>query len=273
MTLDAHPAMLPVAPVLAAWTMLPASLPVPGLGALPVNAFLWKGPEPMLVDTGLAMLGENFLGTLGVEIDPADLRWIWLSHADPDHVGNLARLLEAAPRAGGRHNLPRHGQARALRPRHGPGAPHRPAPAVRSRRPALRPVRPPYYDAPETMGFYDPVDRVLFAADAFGALMPEIVPEIDALDEETLRDGLVCWSAIDAPWLGRVDRAALGRTLDAIERLDPAAILSGHLPLARGGARRLTRIVAESYGRGTTAAPDALSMESLLDGLIADGIH
>jgi hypothetical protein len=273
MTLDAHPAMLPVAPVLGAWTMLPASLPVPGLGALPVNAFLWKGPEPMLVDTGLAMLGEGFLAALGAEIAPADLRWIWLSHADPDHVGNLARLIEAAPRAEvvttflgmGKLGLAGldTGRVRLIDP-------HRPFEAGGR---LFVPVRPPYYDAPETMGFYDPVDRVLFAADAFGALMPEIVPEIHALDEGTLRDGLVGWSAIDAPWLGRVDRAALGRTLAAIERLDPAAILSGHLPLARGGARRLTRIVAESYGRGTTAAPDALSMESLLDGLVADGIH
>jgi glyoxylase-like metal-dependent hydrolase (beta-lactamase superfamily II) len=273
MTLDAYPSMLPVEPVLGAWTMLPARLPVPGLGALPVNAFLWKGPEPMLVDTGLSMLGEGFLAELGAEIDPADLRWIWLSHADPDHAGNLARLLAAAPRAEvvttflgmGKLGLAglATGRVRLLDP----------AGPFEAGGRGFVPVRPPYYDAPETMGFFDPVDRVLFAAGAFGALMPEIVPEIDALDERTLRDGLVGWSAIDAPWLGRVDRIALGRTLDAIERLDPTAILSGHLPLARCGARRLTRIVAESYGRGTTTAPDALSMESLLDGLMAGRIH
>lgn len=49
--------------------MLPSRLPVPGLGTLPVNAFLLKGPEPMLVDTGLAALGNEVFSSLAPEID------------------------------------------------------------------------------------------------------------------------------------------------------------------------------------------------------------
>lgn len=30
-------------------------------------------------------------------IDPADLRWLWLTQADQDHIGSLARVLESAP--------------------------------------------------------------------------------------------------------------------------------------------------------------------------------
>lgn len=81
------------------WRVLPAFLPVPGLGGLAVNAFLLKGAEPVLVDTGLATLGEAFVEALEAEIDLDDLRWIWLSHTDADHIGNLARILERAPRA------------------------------------------------------------------------------------------------------------------------------------------------------------------------------
>lgn len=81
------------------WTVLPAWLPVPGLGALPVNAFLLKGPEPMLVDTGLAALSDDFAARLAEAIDPDTIRWIWLSHTDADHIGNLDRILDLAPKA------------------------------------------------------------------------------------------------------------------------------------------------------------------------------
>ena len=30
-------------------------------------------------------------------IDPADLRWIWLSHTDFDHIGSLHTLLDENP--------------------------------------------------------------------------------------------------------------------------------------------------------------------------------
>jgi len=78
---------------------LPSWIPVPELGALPVNSFLLKGDEPMLVDTGTSGTGSEFLDALASQIDPADLRWIWLSHMDADHIGNLERVLTAAPGA------------------------------------------------------------------------------------------------------------------------------------------------------------------------------
>jgi hypothetical protein len=117
----------------------------------------------------------------------------------------------------------------------------------------LHQVRPPYYDAPETMGFFDETDRVFFAADAFGALLPGSVETIDQIPADALRDGLVAWSSVDAPWLAQMDQGALGRTLGLLDRLAPAHVLSGHLPVARGLAT-LTGIVRDAYGRGTTEA-------------------
>ena len=99
MSLDDAPRMLAAQRLTGAWTALPAVLPIPGLGVLPVNGFLCTGPEPMLVDTGLAALGPGFMAALELAIDPAGLRWIRLSHQDLDHVGNLDAVLERAPRA------------------------------------------------------------------------------------------------------------------------------------------------------------------------------
>ena len=106
---------------------------------------------------------------------------------------------------------------------------------------------------------------MLFAADAFGALLAEPYEEAAEIPQAALREGLLAWAWIDAPWLGQVDAAKLGRTLGAIERLDPAAVLVGHLPVSRGNVRRLTRVIARAYGQGLATVPDGLSIERLLD--------
>ena len=86
--------------------VLPSYFPIPGYGILPINAFVLKAAEPVLVDTGLALLSDEFLPQLSSVIDPEDLRWLWLTHVDPDHIGSLHRLLDEVPRFAGHHDLP-----------------------------------------------------------------------------------------------------------------------------------------------------------------------
>ena len=254
MTLDPLPALHETRHVAGDWHVLPGWLPVPGLGALPVNAFLLAGAEPMLVDTGVAALSDAVLAGLEARIDLSDLRWIWLSHTDADHIGNLDRILARAPNARVITNFLGAGKMGML----GAGDPDRlrllePGEIVEIAGRRLHQVRPPYYDAPETMGFFDAADRILFAADAFGALLPEPVGSIDELPATALHDGLVAWSSIDAPWLAQMDRGSLDGMLGALDTLDPAHVLSGHLPVAQR-LGTLTGIVRDAYGRGTTNA-------------------
>jgi hypothetical protein len=72
--------------------VLTSNFPIPGFGFVPVNAFVLKGPEPILVDTGTVVESADFLSALRSVIDPADLRWIWLTHTDFDHTGSLQQL-------------------------------------------------------------------------------------------------------------------------------------------------------------------------------------
>src|SRR5512142_2633215 len=76
-------------------SVLSDQLPVPGLGFLPVNAFVLHAAEPVVVDTGLSLPGRGFMDVLGAVVDPPDVRWIWLTHPDRDHTGALFDLLEA----------------------------------------------------------------------------------------------------------------------------------------------------------------------------------
>jgi glyoxylase-like metal-dependent hydrolase (beta-lactamase superfamily II) len=251
----------------ADWRVLPAFLPLPGLGGLAVNAFLHKGAEPVLVDTGLAALGDAFVAALEAEIDPADLRWIWLSHTDADHIGNLTRLLALAPHARVVTNFLGMGKMGLLGLDTDRVHLLEPGDRLRLGDRELVPLRPPYYDAPETLGFLDTRARALFAADSFGALLPAPAERVAAIEPSALRDGLVTWSAIDAPWLATVDRAALGRALSALERLAPATLLSGHLPVAEGGIATLTALVHDAWCLGPSAGADPQSVEAVAEAL------
>ncbi|WP_264299734.1 MBL fold metallo-hydrolase [Nisaea sediminum] len=219
---------------------------------MPVNAFLMKGPEPVLVDTGLSALRAPMLERLFQEIDPEDLRWIWLSHTDADHIGNLDRILELAPNATVVTSFLGAGKMGLM----GVGDPDRfrllePGEVFEAGGRRLHQVKPPYYDAPETMGFFDETDRVLFAADAFGALVQGRADEIDEIPAPALREGMIAWSSVDAPWLANIDRPSLAGILGMLESLGPEVMLSGHLPVAHR-LETLTGIIRGAYGLGIT---------------------
>ena len=50
--------------------------PVPSFGILPVNAFLIRAAEPVLVDTGMALLRDEFMEKLSSLIDLGGLKWL-----------------------------------------------------------------------------------------------------------------------------------------------------------------------------------------------------
>ena len=77
--------------------VLTTNFPIPGYGQLAINSFLLHGDVPVLVDTGPVVERESFMTALKSVIDPVDLRWIWLTHTDGDHIGALGQLLAEYP--------------------------------------------------------------------------------------------------------------------------------------------------------------------------------
>ncbi len=261
------PTMLAPRRLSAEWTALPAWAPLPGLGVLAVNALLLKSKEPVLVDTGMAAYGDDFMAALENEIELGALRRIWISHADVDHIGNLARVLERAPKA--RIATGFLGMAKLALMGFDPSRIDvlQPGQAFAAGGRELHPLRPPYYDAPETTGFYDPKDGLLYVVDCFGAVLPAPVDTVESVSTETLHHGMRVWSSIDAPWLSSIDRPAFSRSLAAIERFEAKHLVSAHLPPLEGDVATVTRPVFEAYGNSAIPAPDAAAAESVLRGL------
>lgn len=213
--------------------VIPTYWPVPGLGTLPMNAFLLRSAEPVLVDTGTAVLADQFLGALSGLIDLAALRWIWLTHEDRDHTGSLTRLLELAPRA----------TVLATFLSLGRFSPDGPLPPQRTRivNPGdevpvgdrvLTAVRPPIFDSPGTLGLVDRSTGAYFSSDCFGAPLAAdvaVAETADQVDAAVLRAAQIGWATTDSPWVTMADRDSLAAQIEHVRRFEPSVILSSHL--------------------------------------------
>src|SRR4051812_6569833 len=76
-----------------------SAITVPGLGTLPINSFVLLAQQPVLIDAGLVNDSDAFMTALRAVIDPAELRWIWVTHDDADHIGALQAVMASAPNA------------------------------------------------------------------------------------------------------------------------------------------------------------------------------
>ena len=202
-------------------------------------------------------------------IDPADLRWIWLTHTDFDHIGSLHRLLEenerlrvitsflgvgimglAAPLPMDRVYLVNPGQRVEVGDR------------------TLTAVRPPAFDNPITTGFCDERSGIFFSSDCFGALWTRCPSPPRTCPPTTLRQGQVFWATVDSSWLhrGRPSGFAVGarahpgpRTHDGPEQ-PPAGGPGTSTRAAAGRARRRAR-------RPPFVGPDQAALEQMLAGV------
>jgi flavorubredoxin len=246
--------------------ILTSNFPIPGYGLVPINAFVIKGPEPILVDTGAAIQSGEFVPALRSIIDPDELAWIWLTHTDFDHMGSLQQLLTDHPRL------------RVMTTFLGMGIMSLSAPLPLDRVRFVNPgekvvvgnrtltaVRPPVFDNPSTTGFYDDKSGAFFSSDCFGALLQTVPQSAAELSDNDLQDGQVFWATVDSPWLHKVDRSALAGELEEIRKMAPKMILSSHLPAAPGRmTERLLAALAAAPGAQPFVGPNQAAFEEML---------
>ena len=244
---------------------LPSYLEVPMLGLVPVNAYLLRARDPVLVDTGMAAESARFLESLRSVIDPKDLKWIWLTHPDADHTGSLHALLEEAPHLKVITTFLGYGIMGLSKPLPldrvyflNPGQ------HISLRDRTLTAVTPPTFDNPSTTGCYDSRSGALFSADFFGAVLSAPVQEAGAIPSADLHDGQLLWEAIDHPWVRKVDRLKFAEDLDSIRRMNPRLILSGHLPPATAMTSTFLDTLAGAPDAAPYVGPDQAAMEKLL---------
>jgi flavorubredoxin len=249
--------------------VLPTSLAIPGVGNIIINAFVILAEEPVLVDTGIAADRTEFLDALRSVIDPGELRWLWLTHDDADHTGNLDAVMALAPAI----RLVTHGlgvlrlatwcpvpldRVHAVRPGDHIDAGDR----------QLHALRPPVFDNPMTAGLLDDKTGALFSVDAFGAILPTTPQDAADVPEADLAAGMTAWTTFDTPWTHLVERDRFGRAVTEFARLDPAMIFSSHLPAAAGTSiDQFAKVLEAVPDADPFVAPDQHAFEAILAGM------
>jgi glyoxylase-like metal-dependent hydrolase (beta-lactamase superfamily II) len=244
---------------------------IPGLGSLPINAFVVHAAQPVVVDTGLSTNDKDFLTELSDVIDPADVRWIWLTHPDRDHTGGLMALLEAAPQAklvstflgvgilGCQYDVPMD-RVHLLNPGQDLD--------VGDRR--LSSFRPALFDSPATTGFLDRNTGALFSSDCFGAPLssPELAGSetLSSVPADELRAAQLMWASADSPWVHGVDRATWPAHVGAMRAMEPSAIFSTHLPPSIGVPDAMWDTLVEAPDGPRFTGPDQAALEEMLAG-------
>ncbi len=245
--------------------VLPAHFSIPGAGFLAVNAFIIRAGEPVLIDTGMGIESEEFMKALSSIIDPQDLRWVWLTHDDADHTGNLQKVLEAAPNA----QLVANSLAVLRMSSAWPIPMHRvhwlnPGDSISVSDRKLTAIRPPLFDNPTTIGIYDNKSEVLFSADCFGAIIPSPAENAEDIAERDLAQGMISWGSGDCPWVHMVKTSVFSQALDRIRQLSPKMILSAHLPPARGKTEQFLEFLEMVPTSTPFVAPDQAALEQIL---------
>jgi flavorubredoxin len=198
------------------------------------NSLFIRAAEPVIVDTGMVINRDIWFDDLFSLVEPNEVRWIFATHLDDDHIGNLTEAIELCPNANvvinwaasGRlcssFDIPRErirtvddGETLDVGDR------------------TLRAVRPPVYDSAHTRGLLDTKTGVYYAADAFCAPMPaEPVDRVDQMPALMWERGMAMVHHYSlCPWISMVDEAKFQTEVKKLAGLNVEVIVGAHTPL------------------------------------------
>ena len=240
-----------------------------GEGTAPVsialNTMLIRGEQPVVVDTGASEHREQYLEDLFSLVEPEDVRWVFVSHDDVDHTGNVNAVMAACPDATliiDWFMQERMGATLEVSPLRWRWMQDGETLDVGDRQ--LQLVRPPVYDSPTTRGLFDPTTGVYWASDAFATPMPVPVRDVTHIDPEVWAGGMATFNQYISPWLLLADERRYQATVDRIEAMQPTAIAGCHTPVIAGdrvaGAMDITR---RTPGEVVPAQPDQAVLDQI----------
>jgi flavorubredoxin len=203
--------------------------------AIPVNSLVIRAEEPLLVDSGFESNREQYLDDVFSLVDPEDVRWIYVSHDDVDHVGNINELMNLCPNATLVVNwfmVERMGKTLESPPTRWRWVGDGESLDVGDR--TLQAIRPPIFDSPTTRGLFDPTTGVYWASDSFATPMLTPAINVTELDTGFWLDGMAMFGQYVSPWLELVDDAKFQRTVDRVAELAPTVLVGCHTPAVTG---------------------------------------
>ncbi len=232
-----------------------------------VHSLVIRGAEPVIVDTGVLLARDSWIEQAFSVVEPSDVRWIFLSHDDHDHVGNLEVVLDQCPQATLVCNFPI--VLRLMGDMDLPAERMRwldPGDALDIGDRVLTVVRPPMFDSPATRAVHDSATNMLWAVDSFGSLLPGVVYEATDVPAEMFDGSFAALNSWNTPWLEWVDPDRFAAHVRTTASLPIDVVASAHGPLLRGDR------IADAFARTLDLAgqpPVPMPGQEMLDQLLA----
>lgn len=233
-----------------------------------INSMVILGEEPVIVDTGTPANRSQFLTDVFSLVEPEDVRWVFLSHDDVDHTGNLDEVMTACPNAQLVCNwamVERHTNCfdfpldRCRWVMHGESF------SVGDR--TLQAIRPPVWDSPTTRGLFDPKTGVYWAVDTFATPLPDPKMAVADLDPDFWQFGMTLFSfGAVSPWLTMIDHAKYRQFVDQSQGLDIKTIAACHTPVIEGPFIQQAFDIVREF---PLVEPPPLPDQSILDQIVA----
>jgi flavorubredoxin len=215
--------------------VIPWMLEAPPVGLFCMNSLVIRGAEPVIVDTGSPANREEWLANVSSVVDPGDVRWIFLSHDDRDHSGNLLAALEACPNATllttwfsigrmaeewmtplDRVRFVNEGERIDVGDR------------------TLTAMRPPVFDNPTTRGLFDDRTGVFWAVDTFALPVSQPLEDVADIPDDEFAEGQLMGGSLVAAWHPWLDEAKFNAYVGEIQAMPIEVIASCHSPAIRG---------------------------------------
>jgi flavorubredoxin len=202
--------------------------------AMYVNSMVITGKEPVILDTGPAVVRDDWFADVFSIVEPEDVRWIFLSHDDPDHTGNLLEALDVCPNAtlvtnwfsverlGTEFELPMH-RMRWVNDGERFGTDGQ-----------FVAVVPPTFDSPTTRGLFDSTTGVYWASDSFACPVTHEVTDMAELDPAFWEEAFLQTQRVLSPWHQWMDSAKYGAHLARVRGLEATVVGSAHGTALRG---------------------------------------
>ncbi len=229
-----------------------------GEGTAPVvvalNTLVIRAAEPVVVDTGMAENRDQYLTDVFSLVEPTDVRWVFISHDDVDHTGNVNALLDACPNATLIVNwfmTERMGASLAVPPTRQRWIDDGGSFDVGDR--TLHALRPPIFDSPTTRGLFDPTTGMFWSSDSFATPMVSPARDVDEIEDGFWTDGMHMFDQYVSPWVTMVEDAKFQATVDRVAALQPTVMAGCHTPAIQGD--RVARALATTRTTPTAVVP------------------
>ena len=239
--------------------------------AVPLNTMVIRGEQPVVVDTGMAENREQFLADVFSLVEPEDIRWLFISHDDVDHTGNLNALMAAAPNATVVINWfmqERMGASLDVSPLRQRWVGDGELIDVGDRK--LLTIRPPIFDSPTTRGLFDTTTGVYWASDSFATPLLTPVRDVAELDADFWNEGMVTFNQYVSPWLTLTDDRKFQATVDRVDALGASAMTGCHTPvIRRPNVDQAIAATRRSPSATVAPQPDQAVLDQIQMGLMA----